>query len=245
MELVVGGLVALGALGVAGAVFDSQGESKRMGREESYDPRIAKAEQTMRINRSLDDLRQKMKESSREVEDKALEAARETIDKLMDELQRINEISYAGRKMNLDIRSLKRENKKAEEVVRGCFMKHMGKRISLDDSECSEILEMEAGIDKERRMASFVKKIAKESLGEIQKQIKSSLMEQMDNVTDRVNGRLKEIESLAEKKVKEYEEISKNKVENESKLEENLLNAGQLASLCAMGMILSERKEGA
>ena len=243
---IIGGLAALGAAGVVGAICDSGEKSSRnVGREESYDPRAAKAEQTMRINRSLDDLRQKMRENSRKVEDASLEATRETIDNLMSELQKINDTNYVGRKLNLNIERLKRENKKAEEVVHGCFAKYVGKRISLDDSECCEILEMEAGSDKERRMANFVKKVTKESLEEIQKQIKNSLMEQMENISAQVNDRLQTISFSAEEKVREYEEISKNKDEDEGKLEKTLLSAGSLASLCAMGIHLSEQKASA
>lgn len=228
-----------------GAALSSDDDSRRVGREERYDPKAAKAEQTMRINRTLEELRQKMNQASREVEDKSLEVTRATIDNLMGELQKINDTSYVGRKLNINIERLNRENKKAEEVVHGSFAKYMGKRISLDDKECSEILEMEAGSDKEHRMTNFVKKVTKESLQEIQKQIKNSLMEQMDNITAQVNDRLQTISFSAEEKVKEYEEISKNKVENEMKLEENLLTAGRLSTLCAMGIHLSEQKAGA
>lgn len=243
MGIIGTGIALLGAAVVGAALGGGSEESSRyVGRTERYDPRAAKAEQTMRINRALEDLRQKMNQSSREVEDKSLAVTRETIDKLMTELQRINDTNYAGRKLNINISRLNRENKKAEEVVHGSFAKYIGKRISLDDKECSVILEMEAGIDKEQRMTNFVKKVTKESLDEIQKQIKNSLTEQMDNITAQVNDRLQTISFSAEEKVKDYEIISKNKVEDERHLEENLLVAGTLSSLCAMGIRLSEHE---
>lgn len=240
MGIVETAAIAIGSAILGGIFLGGDDDSKRVGSESRYDPQTAKAEQTMRINQTLSDLRQKMEQESRKVEDKSLRVTRKAIDDLMTELKRINGQEYAGRKLNLNLERLQRENEKTEKAVHGCFSNYMAKRISLDDRECVSILEMEAGPNKEQRMKDFITKVSKESLQEIGSQVKNSLTEQMDNIRTIVEERLQLVDSDAQEKVREYEAISKNKDENIPAWEENLLAARTIASFCTMGEQLTK-----
>lgn len=213
---------------------ETRGTSSKIGKEESYSSEKAQIAETARINNTLTEFRNKIEKRSDKIESEVLSMSREYIDELIKELKKINNQKYAGQSLNLNIESIERQNRKTEDTIHGHIKKHIQKRISIDDEQCLEILKMETGSDKEKKMTDFINLVLKESMEELSKKIKKVLTEQADNITEKIEDRIIVYENSASEKISGCEEIINLKGKDEKALEKKVGKVAYKLSLCEL-----------
>lgn len=189
------------------------------GREDSYDPEKARMEETIRINNILTTFRLDVESKSDRLEQEVLDMARESLDRTIQYLATINEKSYGGRKLNLNLQRVQRENRKTEDMIRGFIKKEVQKKVSLDNAKCLEILKMPAGAQKEREMTAYADSVLKQALNALTKKIETSMNKQCDNLLEQIQDRMEQVTSQVNEKVAKSLEISKMKEADEAKLQ--------------------------
>lgn len=208
--------------------------SSKIGQEESYSSETAQITEVARINKTLTEFRDRIEKKSDKIERDVLSISREYIDELIKELKKINNQKYAGQSLNLNIESIERQNRKTEDTIHGHIKKHIQKRISIDDEQCLEILKMETGPDKEKKMTNFINLVLKESMQELSKKIKKVLTEQADNITEKIEDRIVVYENSASEKISSCKEIINLKGKDEKSLEEKIGKVAYKLSLCEL-----------
>jgi hypothetical protein len=123
--------------------------------------------------------------------------------------------------LQTSIRKLKKALKDTEKQVQGKIKNHLAKRVSLDDSECLEILELPSGLEKERKMLNFAKKVFSESLNMLSEEIKEVVADEYEYLEEELQGKMEEIIAIAQKQHEEFKKIEELKNANEEEFEAN------------------------
>ena len=210
--------------------------SSNAGRTESYDSTVADLEATVKVQNALTMFREDTRTRSEDFENDVIRESREALDEFICELKKYNKIRYGNNRLNLNIGSIERENRKTEDKIHGFIVKRVSKRISLDDTECLEILKLNAGADKEKKMDAFYQKVLKEAVGELTDILKEAMEKQTETVEDSIQTRIDSIVSTVEIKAIEFKEIQNAKDKDEAAMEKEQVRLSHLISLCDYGL---------
>ena len=214
--------------------FKGSSGSSSGGDTESYDRDKADIEMTLRAQQALTDFRTDTQSRSEQLENDIVKESREYLDEFLAELRRYNKIQYGRKRLNLN--SLERENRKTEDMIHGFIVKRVSKRISLDDDECTNILKMDPGDEKKEALDAFYKKVLKEAISDLSKELRNSMEKQTDNVEDKIQQRIDSIVEICETKSDEFERIQKVKESDEAKMESEQLRLSYFIALCDYGI---------
>ena len=203
-------------------IFGKSSGSSSGGDTESYDRDKADIEMTLRVQQALTDFRTDTQSRSEQLENDIVKESREYLDEFLAELRRYNKIQYGRKRLNLNLNSLERENRKTEDMIHGFIVKRVSKRISLDDAECTDILKMDRG--------------KKKAISDLSEELKNSMEKQTDNVEDKIQQRIDSIVEICETKSDEFEQIQKVKESDEAKMESEQLRLSYFVALCDYGI---------
>lgn len=200
-------------------------------REDSYDPEKARMEETIRINNILTEFRINVESQSDKLEKNILDESRKSLDDLIKYLRSINNREYAGKRLNLNLERIQRENRKTEDLIHGYIKKKAQKRVSLDDAECLSILKMPAGKEKELKMTQFADSVIKEAILELSDLIKRSMDNQCVNLIGQIEDRLQNAMLLSKEKLHKSKEIEQLKKKDKISLQNEQVNIGCLIAI--------------
>lgn len=206
--------------------------------QEGVDSRNADLEATLRIQKSLDEFRADTQNKSTELENSIIKESRESLDNFINELRAYNKIKYGNRKLDINLSNIEREHRKTEDQIHGFIVKRIAKRISLDDDECHELLKLNPGAEKTKKLDDFYKKVLKEAINELTSVLRDAMEKQTDIVEDRIQQRIDSILDICETKTADFEIIQKMKTKDESKIEREQIRLSHYVALCDLGLSL-------
>ncbi|TCT12838.1 hypothetical protein EDC18_1119 [Natranaerovirga pectinivora] len=165
--------------------------SKKVSETNEYDKESAPIHQTIIMNEILSSFSIGLQAQADAVERDCVAASQKYFDDLIKGL----DSKESGIKSN----RLKLTLKRVKSSITGSLKNHLAKRVSLDDIECLQILQMSSGKEKERAMKAFGGKVIKEGLYALAKEIKSIVKEQNEEIQEFLEGVLetKEKELIA------------------------------------------------
>ena len=160
--------------------------------QESYQPATATAEQTRQVNHNLDEYKNDVSTRSEEIEDRIADDCEEMFDKLADSLNTMNNTEIApGIVFKIDNRQLQRESRKLLRSIRGSIKREVMPNISIGNSKCLQILEMNAGSAKKNAMKKFIDDSITNALKSLKNNLKDGLKDAIENtnrLADMVDG---------------------------------------------------------
>lgn len=165
--------------------------SRKTGETNEYDQETASERETERMADILADFSQGLKDQATDIEN----AAKVKIESYFDGLIAAIE-SVLG--PCTTTRNLRANKQLILSTIPGSLSAHLATRVSLTDAECCKILKMPKGTEKERSMETFGRKVIREGLNNLCKQIDAAL----DKVSESVSG---ECDDLAVKQRKDLE----------------------------------------
>lgn len=218
---------------IARKIFGKSSGSSSGGRTESYDEdKTTTLEETIKVQQALNEFSTDTQSRSEKLENEIVQESREYLDEFIDELKRCNKIRYGNKRLNINIESIERENRKTEDKIHGFIKKRVSGRISLDDIECKNILKMDAGKAKEDALDNFYKKVLKEAVSELSNELRNSMEAQTDNVEDKIQQRIDSIVDICEAKAEEFERIRQVKEADEAEIEKEQIRLAHIVALC-------------
>lgn len=90
--------------------------------------------------------------------------------------------------------------------------------------------------EKEEALDAFYKKVLKEAISDLSKELRNSMEKQTDNVEDKIQQRIDSIVEICETKSDEFERIQKVKESDEAKMESEQLRLSYFIALCDYGI---------
>ncbi|RUL49886.1 hypothetical protein [Lysinibacillus antri] len=223
-------------LGPAGK--SSSKVSRETGQEDEYNPETARIEETKRINESLRDYTRSLEPVADKFERDCLNTCRENINLLVEDIKKINVQDYNGKKLNININRLERKLQSVEKNVIGKIKNELSRKVSIDDSECLNILKMKKGQAKENAMKEFSNRVFSNSLVELSETIRETVNEQCSLITDQIEDRLEEITNSLQEISMQFDEIEQLKEKDAEVLEQKKCDLYFTLSIC--DMVLSE-----
>lgn len=192
----------------------------------------------LRVQEALQSFTQDAEDRGEKFENAVIKESRESLDAFVDDLRKYNQIRYGNRRLNINISNIERENRKTEDKIHGFIVKRVKKRISQDDTECRELLEMEPNGEKTKKFNEFYQKILKEAVLELKDELKNSTEEQTDRVCDTIQRRIDSVVDVCESKAEEFDKIRKVKESDEAAVEQEQLRLTHFVAMCEYGLEL-------
>lgn len=166
--------------------------------ENSYDIDEASISTTERLNSLLVEFSEEYLKNAIGIETACVNLVEQYYEQFTSVIEKRKNIGYS----KTAIRRLRSNSVKIKKVILHSIRDPLKKRLSLDDSECLEILKMESGESKKRKMEDFVKKVIGEALDNLADTVRESLDMQLEELEE---GFME----IAEKQEKEYVNLKK------------------------------------
>lgn len=158
-------------------------------------------------------------------------AVMEEVDYYVDELRDLlNDNTDKVDKYGIRIKRIEKQIDKISRKVKGVIDSELSKKISLDNSECKEIVKMIPGAKKEAAMNDFLNSAVKDALDICCTEIHSSIDEIYDDVESEIIGAVDAIQRQSEDLKDRYALIDENNYEVMAKAQ--LTDAYYLSDVC-------------
>lgn len=208
--------------------------SKDTGKTDRYDKERARLEETKRINMILTEFSLKLEKKADEIECTAINESKVYFKELM------NELHKSKANTGINVSRIERTMSRVEREIKGNLKIYISKRVSIDDSECLQVLKLDAGSSKENEMRKFSEKILQQGLNNLVKDVKVVIKEQNNILTDVIEEKLEDIKFNLDKQIEEFNllEDSKSKTEEEvNKIKDELVAKIKLSEACIDSLI--------
>lgn len=190
------------------------------------------------VAKELAEMKEKTERSSSEIEEKVMDYINKSMDSFMVEIEKMNQESFFGEKLNINIKSIREKNEALNKQVVGCISSVMNARLVQTDKELSTILEEKDQKKRQENFSKFVENVEKQALGKLKKKIKKTVSAQSEVVSKEITTRQKEVDKKMEESIKELTEIMDVKEKSESDLKKKQIGYMYQSALC--DLILSE-----
>lgn len=186
----------------------------------SYTPSAnINVDHSTKIANELAKMKDNMRKETEDDERKLMEYIGRSMNSFLRELSQINENTYGGKKLNMNIAGIKAENTKLAESVRGHIGRVLDNRLDLKDRELSVILEERDDKKRKKNFKDFCQKVKKEALMSLKKQIEETVQKQNELVQSEIKQRLNEVEKNMSAMKAEYESLLSSRQAGEVKAE--------------------------
>ena len=111
-------------------------------------------------------------------------------------------------------------------------------KISIDNRECLEILEMDKGKSKKKRMKSFIDEKSISALRKLKSNLKNGLDNAHSNISETLDNKFEQIEIMTKQKIETLEILKS----NDDVLKRQETQAGIAQQICASNMMLEKLK---
>lgn len=193
--------------------------AERVAGEKSYNKKEANIYTTERLNEILISFSEGYFQEATVIEKNCIIMVEDYYDKLIEIVE--NAPSDAHNAANL--RALKAGRGRISKTIYGGIKDPLSKRMSLDDSECLSILKMDSGIEKKQAMTQFTRKVIKEALNNLSKNVRIALNEKTEDIEDYL-GCISEEQEKAMQSIKEqFDKIARDSDLEQSEKEKNCI----------------------
>lgn len=172
-------------------------------------------------------------------EDRAFDLVNSAINDIINIiLSKVNDCETGGKKLNLNLTNLKNEAEKIRRDKKNFITNYVNRKISLDNDECVNILEMEDAYERNEEMNELRQELAVEALEEFRDEVKSDIGIQTDVILEKIESRLSDMEDMTQKKAADVDNIYKMKQQDDDKLELKIINVALDTAICDLAMEL-------
>ncbi len=196
------------------------------------------AQHAKKVAEELAEMKTRSGESSSKIEKNAIEYINSTMESFMREMDKINQQSFFGEKLNINTKAIRDKNEQLNKQVVGCISSVLNTRLVQTDKELSTILEEEDDKKRKKNFDSFVERVKKQAVAKLRVEIEKTVKAQSDIISKEIITRQKEIDKRMEESVKELTEIMEVKEKSDADLKGKQLSYMYQSALCQL--LLSE-----
>lgn len=185
---------------------------------------------------NIDKLTQVFSNFKNDVHEKAVEveaAVIEEVDFYVQELSELlDENADKVKKYGIRMKRVERQIDRISSEINGTIDNELSKSVSLDNSECREIIKMIPGSKKESAMNEFLSKSVRNALDICCKEVHSTLADIYDDVEEEVLGTIDGIQKQNEKLQSDFSSIDENNYAETAK--QKMVDAYYTIDVCDM-----------
>lgn len=172
-----------------------------------------------KIANELADMIKRVDENTQKSVGKILPYLSKDIDTLFLEIQHINEESFGGKKLNIDLKFIEQKNKEMNRQVKTLVGNMMRERLVLTDPELAVILDEKNDQKRSKNFEAFVRKLREKANAELVKELENIVRKQQESISLEITNRLKEIDHAAKRSDEAFKKTAELKQTNEPALE--------------------------
>ena len=205
-------------------------KQEEIARQKSFNPEKSDANEIAELNKLLSEYRANITSAADNLEREMIVEYSMQMQEIMDLFEEYNKTFKIMRS-----ETVKRRFRRMGNDIKGTFSEYIGRKISLDNSECVSVLKLGNADLKTKRLQEMKEKVFIEATNEIVRKIKDNVDDFSETVEDAFYEHLDRSElSLAEKS-SAFDEFSKISEENAQSVESVLLSADYIVALCSFG----------
>ena len=164
-------------------------------------------EHTKKINEELNELREKYEDDAAAIENNIINEINSSMVGFISELKDMNDTSFSGFTLSIDIQSIEKKREALKEEVVGVIGKRVRCRMVTTDAELAPILQERDDNKRNKNIDDFCKKVLNGAKKDLKEQIKITVAAQQDVVRKELENRLEEVNNGLAKKTKDYDEF--------------------------------------
>lgn len=205
----------LGALAI-GSMFSSSSSSS------SYTPKASVTAAHSKSNADmLAELKANVRGDTEKKEKQILENINQSMNAFLDQIEKINNRSFGGKTLSINITEIKNKNDALKKEVIGFIGNYMDDRLVLSDQELSKILKESDDKKRKKKFDAFYKKLQDQALQKLKIKIEFTVHKQEEIIRKEIQNRLTEVDKNMQEASKAAVEIFRMKEEQEdAKIEE-------------------------
>lgn len=193
--------------------------AERVAGEKSYNKKEANIYTTDRLNEILLSFSEGYFQEATKIEKECIIMVEDYYDDLIEMVE--NAPDNARNTANL--RVLKAGRERISKTINGGIKNPLSKRMSLDDSECLSILKMDSGNEKKKAMTQFTRKVIKEALDNLSKNVRITLNEKIEDIEDYLGGIFEEQEKAIQAIKEQFDKMARDNELEQSDKEKNCI----------------------
>lgn len=198
----------------------------------------ASEQHAKKVAEELAEMKEKSGKSSSETERKIMDYINRSMDSFMIEIEKINQQSFFGEKLNINTKAIREKNEQLNKQVVGCISSVLNTRLVQTDKELSTILEERDDKKRKENFEKFVERVKKQALSKLKTKIEKTVKAQSEVVSKEIKIRQKEVDARMEESIRELTEIMEVKEKSESELKKKQVDYMYQSALC--DLILAE-----
>lgn len=187
--------------GITNLFSSNERTATTVGSSESYYRDTASADETRRVNYSLDEFKNRVVEQSADIENKLYDDCERMLDDLVDKLESMGGRKIGSNTLEINSRQLESDNKKLLKSIKGSIKKTVMPSVSIDNDECLSILELSAGSYKKQKMKKFIDNQVIDALRDLHYNIEDGIKNAVENVENMLENKSSQLENLSNSSV--------------------------------------------
>lgn len=185
-----------------------------------------------KIANELAAMKERSRESTEKFEEGIMDSLSSSLEGILDEIARINDTSYGGRSLNIDIAGIRRRNDELKRSVRGHIGNILDERLVLTDKELSVILQERDDKKRGKNFDDFCLRVQRQAVSSLREKIKRTVEEQSAMMNNAIRQRLGEVDNNMRETQLAYQDILRSKEQGDAKREENVAKHAYKYELC-------------
>lgn len=169
-----------------------------------------------------------------------MEYINRSMDSFMIEIEKINQQSFFGEKLNINTKAIREKNEQLNKQVVGCISSVLNTRLVQTDKELSTILAEKDDKKRKKNFDKFVKRVQKSALDKLKTKIEKTVKAQSEVVSNEIKTRQKEVDARMKESIKELTEIMEVKEKSDSDVKKKQIDFMYQSTLC--DLLLAEIK---
>lgn len=161
-------------------LFSSGDKERVIAQAPTYNQQTATADDTTKINSLLSELKNQLITQAETIEDQLNYEYEKYVDQIKDILE----------DMQINLRSIEKISSQNNRRIKNILREQISQNISIANKECSDILYMSAGNEKQNAIIKFKNNVISNALKIIQKEIKNNFYDIIENAEIAINNKL-------------------------------------------------------
>lgn len=199
-----------------------------------YDSNTASPEETRAISRDLAEYAKTFHKEAERVEAELMTIANDYFDKVIDQLEEMQAVDSFLRQ--LPIQDLKKESATLRKLIKGGIKKEIDHAFSLDNDELTNILSIDADVEREKKITQFSNTVMKKAINSYMKKIEELSDQQQEMVQELILSRVEQMSKTIQNQNKLLEDLQTAKNKDESALNEVKENISYTMDVCDLAV---------
>lgn len=208
----------------------------------SYTPSSSATSTTKSRANELAEFKKQQRKISEKTEEEIADAIASSSETFIQYIEKVNERSFNGFALNLNIPEIKKENEKLKNSIKGTVAAQMDSRLVESDPDLSEIFDISDDKKRKKEFDAFCKQVKKESGIILRNKIERTVNTQNASIRKKIQSRIDTVKELADNSTYELQKLQAEKEKGDQKVSSVKYDLMYISELCSILMDINKEE---